>query len=429
MNQKIVASGVIALGLVIAGFAYREPITSSVTGLFTGENPQQAKSGGDSGGGGRRGGRRRGRRGGGAVSVTLAKVENRNMPLQLIAIGTAQARATVAVKARVDGQLNEAFFEEGQQVKKGQKLFRIDPRPFQVTLRQAQANLARDRAQYAKTKSELARYSKLVTMGHTSRQKYEEVSATSAAMGSVVTAAQAAVDQAKLQLEFTTITAPIDGRTGSLLVSVGNLIKANDSNPLVTLAQIRPIYVVFSVPEKHLPTLRGLMAKKQVGVEAMLDGNPPQRQKGVLTFVNNLVDAGTGTIRLKASFPNENEALSPGAFVNVALTLQERPNATVIPSSALQVGQKGPFVFVAKDNNKVEMRPITVAESAIKFTVVTSGLKVGENVVTDGQLQLVPGASIRPREAQDGAAPGAATAATEGVKKKRKKRGRDGGGK
>ncbi len=428
MNVKILASGMIALGLVIAGFTYREPVTNSVAGLFAEKKPEQANSGSDR----RRGGGRRGRRGDGNVSVTLASVESRDMPLQLTAIGTVQAMATVAIKARVDGQLIEAFFEEGQRVKKGQKLFRIDPRPFQVTLRQAEANLARDRAQHAKTKHDLARYNKLMALGHASRQKYEEVSTASAAMASVVIAGQAAVDQARLQLGFTTITAPIDGRTGSLLVSVGNLVKANDTQPLVNITQIRPINVVFSVPERHMLPLRRLMAKKQVAVEAILDEDAPLRQKGVLTFINNMVDAGTGTIQLKARFPNENEVLSPGAFVNVTLNLRERPNAIVIPTSALQVGQNGPFVFIAKKNNKVEMRPIAVAESASKYTVVTSGLKTGEKVVTDGQLQLVPGASIRPRKPQDdnesAAAPGA-TGAGKGVNKKRRKRGRDRGGK
>lgn len=428
MNVKFVASGAIALGLVMTGYAYREQITNSVSGLFTGKQPEQARSAGNSGGAGRR----RGRRGGVNVPVTLATVENRNMPLQLTAIGTVEAMATVAIKARVDGQLIEAFFEEGQRVKQGQKLFRIDPRPFETTLRQAQANLARDRAQAQKARGDLERYKSLAGKGFASRQKFEEATAASAAMASVVIASQAAVDQAKLQLGFTTITSPIEGRTGSLLVSVGNLVKANDTQPLVSITQIRPINVVFSVPEKHRLTLRRLMATKQVAVEAVLDDDTAQPQQGVLAFVNNTVDAGTGTIQLKARFPNENEVLSPGAFVNVALTLKERPNAITIPTPALQVGQNGTFVFVADENNKVEMRPITVANSTSTFTVVSSGLKAGEKVVTDGQLQLVPGASIRPRSAQaenaDPPAAGTSTASGSG-KKKRKKRGRDRNGK
>jgi multidrug efflux system membrane fusion protein len=431
MNVKFVTSGVIVLGLVIAGYAYREQISDSVAGLFGEKKPEQAQSAGNSGGGGQRGGRR-GRRGGGGVSVTLATVESRNMPLQLTAIGTVEAVATVAIKARVDGQLIEAFFEEGQRVQKGQKLFRIDPRPFETTLRQAQANLARDRAQAQKAKGDLERYKSLAGKGFASRQKFEEASAANAAMASVVIAGQAAVDQAKLQLGFTTITSPIDGRTGSLLVSVGNLVKANDTQPLVSITQIRPINVVFSVPERHRLTLRRLMASKQVAVEAVPDDDTAQSQQGVLTFVNNTVDAGTGTIQLKARFPNENEVLSPGAFVNIALTLKERPEAITIPTPALQVGQNGAFVFVANKNNKVELRRITVADSSTKFTVVASGLKAGEKVVTDGQLQLVPGASIRPRKAEadnaSAAEPGASTA-NGGGKKKRKKRSRDGGGK
>ncbi len=415
MNVKLIASGAIVLGIVLAGYAYRDPIA----GLFKGKDQTQTtKAGSDANGGGRKG--RKGRSGGGTVAVSLAAVETKAAPLQLHAIGSAQALATVSIKARVDGQLIEAFFAEGDRVKKGQKLFRIDPRPFDVSLRQAQANLARDRAQFDKTKTELARYGELVSMGYASRQKYEEVKASNAAAGAVLAADQAAVDQAKLQLEYTTIIAPIDGRSGNLLISVGNLVKANDANPLVTLTQLRPVYVSFSVPEQHLRTLRELMATRKVAVEAQLAGENTTIHKGTLSFINNMVDVGTGTIQLKATFPNDDESLTPGAFVNLSLTLKDRPDAMIIPSSAVQVGQKGHFVYVAKSDNTAEMRPITIADTYVSYTVITAGLKTGEKVVIDGQLNLVPGSRIRERGANSDKT--AATADGEQPKKKKRKK-------
>ncbi len=422
MNVKIIASGAVVLGLVLAGYAYRDPIA----GLFKGKDQAQTAKAG-AGNGGERKGRKGRRSGGGTVTVSIAPVETRAAPLQLHAIGSVQALATVAIKARVDGQLIESFFAEGDRVKKGQKLFRIDPRPFNVSLRQAQANLDRDHAQFEKTKTELARYAELVGMGYASRQKYEEVKASNAAAGAVLAADQAAVDQAKLQLEYTTIVAPIDGRSGNLLISVGNLVKANDANPLVTLTQLRPVYVSFSVPEQHLRTLRDLMTARQVAVEAQLAGENATVHKGTLSFINNMVDVGTGTIQLKATFPNDDESLTPGAFVNVSLTLKDRPNATVIPSSAVQVGQKGHFVYVATDKNTAELRPITIADTYVNYTVVTAGLKTSEKIVTDGQLNLVPGTRIRAR----GAAGDKSAASAEGEppkKKKRKKRKEEGNG-
>jgi multidrug efflux system membrane fusion protein len=412
MNVKLIVSGAVTLGLVLAGYTYRDPIVKTVTGLFKGKD--QAQSASSRSGGARKG--RKGRSGGGTVSVSLATVEQRPAPLQLHAIGSVQALATVAIKARVDGQLIEAFFAEGDRVKKGQKLFRIDPRPFNVSLRQAEANLARDRAQFVKTKTDLARYGELVSMGYASQQKYEEVKAANAAAGAVLAADQAAVDQAKLQLEYTTIIAPIDGRTGNLLISVGNLVKANDANPLVTLTQLRPVYVSFSVPEQHLQTLRALITNQKVPVEARLSGENSMTHNGTLNFINNMVDVGTGTIQLKAIFPNPDESLTPGAFVNLSLTLKERPDAIVVPSAAIQVGQKGHFVFVAKENNTVEMRPVTITDTYVTYTVIAAGLKAGEKVVIDGQLNLVPGSRIRERSAG-----GNATAAADGEQPKKKK--------
>ncbi len=426
MNTKIVVSGVAALALLLGVYAYHAPITRTVTGLFKGKQQTATNGSGSSS---------RRKRGSSTVPVTVALVEQRSAPQELLAIGTVQPVATVSIKARVDGQIDKAFFEEGQPVTKGQKLFRIDPRPFEVALRQAQANLARDRAQAGMAKSDLARYSELLKKGYASQQKYEAVKASDAALAATIRADEAAVEAARLQLDYTTIYAPINGRTGNLLVSVGNLVKANDANPLVTITQMKPIYVAFSVPERHLAEIRGLMAGKPVEVEAHFPSDTHHVHKGTLSFVNNAVDVTTGTIQLKATFPNEQETLTPGAFVNVALTIKERPDAIVIPTPALQAGQKGNFVFVAKDNNTVEMRPVTVEDSNETFTVVASGLKVGEKVVTDGQLQLVPGSHIRPRGTGDNGSNGSVAApaatgtasASEGAGKRRKRDAQGGG--
>lgn len=416
MNTKVVVTGLAALALVVGTYAYREPLTSAVTGLFKGKTetaarrsasaPATASSGPASSS--TASGGRKGRRGsaGGAVTVSVAKAEVRSVPQLLNAIGSVQPIATVGVKTRVDGQLQQSFFQEGQMVKKGQRLFRIDPRPFEVTLRQTQANLARDKAQFEKTKSELARYEELVSMGYASRQKYEDVRASNAAAMAVIAASEAAVDQARLQLDFTTITAPIDGRTGNLLVSVGNQVRANDQTPLVTITQIKPIYVSFSVPERFLLPLKALMAQQTVPVEAMLTGEVAAKQSGKLTFVNNVVDVATGTIQLKAIFPNEDESLTPGAFVNLSLVIRDRPDAIVVPTGAMQIGQSGTFVWVAREDNTAEVRPVKVDETTQFFTVISSGLKAGETVITDGQINLVPNGRIRIREAANGGGTG-----------------------
>ncbi len=423
MKMKIVLPGLAVLGLVLAAYAYREPLTNAASGLFKGKQATQtaANNGGNANAQSRGG--RKGRRGGGggAVSVSVATVESRPTPQMLTVIGSVQPIATVGVKARVDGQLHQSFFEEGQVVRKGQKLFRIDPRPFEVTLRQAEANLARDRAQFEKTKLDLARYQELVNMGYASRQKYEDVKASNAALGAVLAAGQAAVDQARLQLNYTNIVAPITGRTGGLLVSVGNLVRANDPSPLITITQIKPIYVTFSVPERYLLQLKSLMAEKPVPVEATLTNDGAVKQMGKLTFVNNAVDVATGTIQLKATFANDDETLTPGAFVNLSMVIRERPNAIVVPTAALQIGQKGSFVWVAREDNTVEVRSITVEETTQSYSVISAGLKVGEKVVTDGQLNLVPGGRIRARGAeQEGAGGNAAAAPAEGEPKKKR---------
>jgi multidrug efflux system membrane fusion protein len=346
-----------------------------------------------------------------AAPVRVAKVETRSVPIRLEAIGAVQSRSTVQVRSRVDGQLIAAEFREGQWVKKGDLLFRIDPRPFQAQLRQAQANLARDQAQHEKARSDLDRYAQLSQKGFSSQQKYEEAKATLAALQAIIRADQATVEMAKLQLEFTEIRAPIDGRTGNMLITPGNLIKANDTPALVVINETRPIYVAFSVPESNVADLKARMVKGPLSVTVSLPERPDKRMTGDVTFINNAVDTATGTIQLKATFANDDEILTPGQFVRVAVNLEMLTDALVVPTGAIQDGQKGSYVFVVRADMTVEPRNVTIGPAADNRTVIRSGLAVGETVVTDGQLRLVPGALVQPQKSgvADGA-PGKADA-------------------
>lgn len=393
----------LVIAVLAAGYGYRDTLEAALTSgdkATAGDARADAQAPDAGRKQGKRAGRGRGR--GGPVPVVVGKVAPQAMPRVLKVIGSAQAFATVAVKSRVDGQVIEAFFKEGQAVAKGDLLFRIDPRPFEVALRQAEANLERDRAQSEKAKGDLARYSSLVDKGFASRQKFEEARAANNAMKGTLRADEAAIQAARLQLEYTKIHAPIDGVTGNLLIDPGNLVKANDTQPLVVLTQIRPINVTFSVPERYLPRIKRLMASGPVSVVVTPRGAGSVPERGRLVFINSSVDTNTGTIQLKAEFANEQAVLTPGQFVNVALTLEERPDALVLPSSALQEGQRGTFVFVVKDDNTVEMRPIQADDTVDGKTVIAKGLEAGETVVLDGQLLLRPGSKVIPRPAGAG---------------------------
>lgn len=333
-----------------------------------------------------------------AAPVRIAKVETRSVPIRLEAIGAVQSRSTVQVRSRVDGQLIAAEFREGQWVKKGDPLFRIDPRPFQAQLRQAQANLARDQAQHEKARSDVDRYSQLSQKGFSSQQKYEEAKATLAALQAIIRADQAAVEMAKLQLEFTEIRAPIDGRTGSMLITPGNLVKANDTPALVVINETRPIHVAFSVPEGNVTDLKARMAKGPLSVTVSLPERLDKRMTGDVTFINNAVDTATGTIQLKATFANDDELLTPGQFVRVAVNLDTLTDALVVPTGAIQDGQKGSYVFVVRSDMTVEPRNVTLGPAADNRTVIRTGIAAGETVVTDGQLRLFPGARVQPQK-------------------------------
>jgi multidrug efflux system membrane fusion protein len=331
--------------------------------------------------------------------VVVAEASRRTVPVRLSTIGTAQARSTVSIKSRVDGQLLEAHFQEGQTVRQGDLLFRIDPRPFAAQLRQAEANLARDRAQLERVRADLKRYGELAEKGYSSRQKYEEALATANALDATIRADAAAVDFAKLQLDYTSIHSPITGRTGSLLVNPGNLVKANDIAALVVIVETQPIYVSFALPEVHLSEIKRRMAadKLTVEVSAPQDTAPPAT--GEVFFVNNAVDVATGTIGLKAVFENKGDRLTPGQFVNVNVTMATLHDAIVVPSQAIQTGQKGTFVFVVKPDSTVELRPVAVGVSVDGVTVVQNGVAAGETVVTEGQLRLAPGVKVAPKSA------------------------------
>lgn len=339
------------------------------------------------------------------VPVTVGAVIEKPMPVEVRAIGNVQPYSTVQVKAEVGGELIQVHFTEGQEVHQGDPLFTIDPRPFAAALEQAQANRARDLAQMKNAELDVHRYENLFKDGVVPRQQYDTFRTNYDALRAAVQADEAAIDNARLQLGYTEIRSPIDGRTGNLLIQRGNLIKANDV-PLVIINQIQPIFVSFSVPAQYLPDIKRYLALHPLRVEAQpKEGGPPAY--GQLTFVDNSIDVATSTIQLKGTFPNRDKALWPGEFVGVTLTLTTQGNAVVVPSQAVQSGQQGQYVFLVKPDLTVESRPIRVNRTLGPLTVVDSGVRPGETVVTDGQLRLVPGAKVSV-VASPGAAGGAA---------------------
>jgi multidrug efflux system membrane fusion protein len=323
------------------------------------------------------------------VPVTVARVEQKAMPMQIRAIGNVHPVSTVAVRALVDGQLTRVYFREGDDVRRGQALFTIDPRPYASALQQAQANLARDEANYRNAQSEAARYAELVKKDYVTREEYEKITSGAEAAKAVVASDRAAVENARLQLSYCNIASPIDGRTGSLMVHAGNIVHASDTNPLLVINQVTPVYVQFAIPESQLGALRA-RGGINVPVSAAPQNGGAAIAAGRLTFIDNAVDSTTGTITLKALFGNQNRALWPGQFVSVAVTLQERPDAVVVPSQAVQNGQRGQYVYVVKQDQSVEMRSVRVAESVDQQSIIESGVNPGETVVTDGQLRLTP---------------------------------------
>lgn len=332
------------------------------------------------------------------VPVTVATAIQKDIPVQIYAIGNVEAYATVQVKAQVGGELVKVYFKEGDFVKKGDPLFLIDPRSYEAALKQAESNLARDTAQAKNAEIEARRYGGLLKEGVIAQEQYDERQTNSTALNAVVEADKAAVENARLQLEYCSIKSPIDGRTGNLKVDGGNIVKANDI-PIVVITQITPIYVSFSVPEKEFPEIKKYMAQGQLKVEARIPDSGIKPVTGEVAFVDNAVNTETGTILLKGVFPNGDRMLWPGQFVNVVLNLTTMPNAVLVPSQAVQVGQIGPHLFIVKPDHTANLVTVVVGRTYNGETVVEKGVSPGDTVVTDGQLQLLPGTKVEIKNA------------------------------
>jgi len=328
-----------------------------------------------------------------AVPVVISKVERSSFPVELRAIGTGQAFKTVSVESQVAGIVKEVHYRQGQLIHQGDLLITLDKSPFVAALAQAEAALARDKAQAQLSQAELRRYSELDKQGIISKQQYEQSLATSRATQATVQADEAAIQTAKIQLSYCSIYAPISGVAGAQLVYQGATVKANDLPVLVVINQVSPIYVDFAVPQQYLGSIKRFMARSRLGVEATPPGDSAA-EKGLLTFVNNTVDASTGTIHLLASFPNTDQRLWPGQFSNVLLRLNKEQNVLVVPSQAVQTGQQGDYVFVTKPDMTVDVRQVKVGQSVNNQTQVLGGLSDGETVVIDGQVRLVPGTKV-----------------------------------
>jgi multidrug efflux system membrane fusion protein len=330
------------------------------------------------------------------VPVTIAVAAQKDVPIQLLAIGAAHAYASVSVKPRVDGQLGQVGFKQGDEVRKGDLIFQIEPRAFEVALKQAEAVLARDVASLQNAEADMRRTDELANTKAVSASAVDVNRAKVASLRATVEADKAAVEIATVQLSYCSIRSPINGRVGLLLVDAGNVIKNNESI-LAIINQTRPIYTDFAVPQQSLKDVRDAMAAHKVRVEVTLPQDTNHLAIGELEVVDNQVDSTTGTFLLRAVFPNEEELLWPGQFVNVTLTLGQLTNATVVPSPAIQSSQSGEFVFVVKSDATVEKRLVTLGPVRGSEAVIQTGVKPGETVVTDGQLRLVPGASVNTR--------------------------------
>jgi membrane fusion protein, multidrug efflux system len=326
-----------------------------------------------------------------AVPILAATVEQKDVPLQVKAIGAVEAYSNVSVKTQITGELTGVRFKEGQDVSKGQLLFTLDKRPFEAALKQAQGMLAKDQAQAANARAQAKRYESLNKAGVVSKEEYEQMQSNADALDAAVLADQAAVDNARVQVVYCTIYSPIDGRTGPLLIHQGNMIKANDTPFLVSINQVQPIYATFTVPEQNLADIKRYSSQGKLRVQAFIPNDTHGPATGWLSFIDNTVDQATGTIKLKGEFANTDRRLWPGQFVDVTLTLAQQPKAIVVPSQAIQNGQTGQFVFVIKGDMTVEARPVTLDRSTDGQAVISKGLAAGEQVVTDGQLRLVPG--------------------------------------
>ena len=338
-----------------------------------------------------------------AAPVVVASVEQRDIPVQIRAIGNVEAYQTVQIRSMVNGQIQKIFFHEGDDVRKDQLLFQLDKRPFQADLDKAIGQMKHDQAQAENSRLQAERYSGLEKDGVASHEQADQMRAQSKADASAVEADKAAVEAARVQLVYTDITAPIDARAGALLINLGNLVKANDTPYLVQLNQVTPIYVTFFVPEAHLDEVRRYFASgQQLKVLAYPKGQTANPAVGRLTFIDNGVDTTTGTFKLKGTFENKDRRLWPGEFVDVALVLSTQKNAVVVPTKAIQTGQRGDYVYVVRSDNTAESRPVKTAGAYENLTLVSEGLKLGERVIVNGQLRVAPNAKVTVQSAPPG---------------------------
>jgi multidrug efflux system membrane fusion protein len=332
-----------------------------------------------------------------AVPVLTGQVIEKSMPLRLHAIGNVETIASVAIKSRVDGQIIAAHVRDGQDLIKGELLFQLDPKPYQAQLEQAQANLAHDQAQLEYLRGQEQRYQDLLKQNFVSREGYAQVAANFHGAQASVSANEAATQQARINLGYTTIRSPINGRAGKVMLSEGNMVKANDTLAMVVINQVAPIYVAVAVPEQYLNEIRARQKKAPLRMQT-----EPEKGKvatGKLAFVDNAVDVATGTIKLRGIFANEDRQLWPGQFVNAWVTLREEENALVVPTQALQTGPNGQYVYVVKADASAELRPVQVARTEGVDTVLVGGLKPGETVVVDGASRIVPGSKVSAKTA------------------------------
>ncbi len=330
------------------------------------------------------------------LPVSVAVSTSKDMPVEIAAIGTVEPFATVGIKSQVNGILDKVTFREGERVEKGDLLFAIDPRPFAARLEQAQAALAKDQAALANARKQAGRYRPAAEQGYVSTQEADQAETEAATLAAAVLADQAAVASARLDLDNCAIRAPLSGFTGELLADQGNLVKAQADAPLVTINQVSPVKVRFTLPEKVLPELKKRLTAGTLEVRATPSGAGDKPVVGHFSFLDNSADPATGTIRLKATFANPDRSLWPGQFVDIRLRLAVRKGATVVPEQAVQTGQQGAYLYVVGKDLTVALRPVTVAFSVGGESVIDAGLAVGETVVTDGQLRLAPGATVKP---------------------------------
>lgn len=367
IKSKLLLAGVAMAVAIAAGYWYQSARSNSASG--TAKTPPR-------------------------VPVTVAKAVTADIPVLLEVVGRAEAYESVTVKSRLDGQVASVMYTEGQHVKQGDVLLKLDPGDFEARLQQADAILAKDEAQLAKARADVERYAALKLRGFISEEKVNDVRTIEAAALATVKADKAALELARLQLTYATLRAPFAGVVGARLVFPGSAVKVNDT-ALVVVNRVQPLYVTFSVPEKHLPRLHAALDRGQLTAVVTIPGNKEQSFEGSVKFIDNAVDASTGTIQMKAVLENRQEKLTPGQFLNVTMRLDTLTDAVVVPTEAVQQGADGNFLFVVKEDETVEPRKIQIAATSGNLAAIAKGVAAGETVVTDGQLRLAPGAMVQ----------------------------------